>query len=49
MDIIFSVQVGLSVEPNEEDKRVPVIVWSVCAYTIESGGKLVTEAKVFGI
>lgn len=29
--------VGLGVDPNEEDKRVPVLVWKACAYTIESG------------
>ncbi|XP_029189284.2 E3 ubiquitin-protein ligase UBR2-like [Acropora millepora] len=29
--------VGLGVDPNEEDRRVPVLVWKACAYTIQSG------------
>ncbi|XP_015779169.1 PREDICTED: LOW QUALITY PROTEIN: E3 ubiquitin-protein ligase UBR2-like [Acropora digitifera] len=29
--------VGLGVDPNEEDSRVPVLVWKACAYTIQSG------------
>ena len=31
-------QVGLGVDPNDEDKRVPVLVWEACGYTIQSGG-----------
>ncbi|XP_030603407.1 E3 ubiquitin-protein ligase UBR2 isoform X2 [Archocentrus centrarchus] len=28
--------VGLKVNPNEQDPRVPVLSWSTCAYTIQS-------------
>lgn len=30
--------VGLKVNPNEQDPRVPVLSWSTCAYTIQSIG-----------
>lgn len=29
--------VGLGVDPNEEDSRVPILVWETCSYTIQSG------------
>lgn len=29
--------VGLGVDPNDDDKRVPLLVWEACAYTIQSG------------
>ncbi|XP_023257675.1 E3 ubiquitin-protein ligase UBR2-like [Seriola lalandi dorsalis] len=29
-------KVGLKVNPNEQDHRVPVLSWSTCAYTIQS-------------
>ncbi len=31
-------KVGLKVNPNEQDQRVPVLIWSTCAYTIQSIG-----------
>lgn len=31
-------KVGLKVNPNEQDHRVPVLIWSTCAYTIQSIG-----------
>uniref|UniRef100_A0A8C2ZTY2 E3 ubiquitin-protein ligase n=1 Tax=Cyclopterus lumpus TaxID=8103 RepID=A0A8C2ZTY2_CYCLU len=31
-------KVGLKVNPNEQDQRVPVLSWSTCAYTIQSIG-----------
>uniref|UniRef100_A0A7N9B1R9 E3 ubiquitin-protein ligase n=1 Tax=Mastacembelus armatus TaxID=205130 RepID=A0A7N9B1R9_9TELE len=31
-------KVGLKVNPNEQDHRVPVLSWSTCAYTIQSIG-----------
>uniref|UniRef100_A0A3B4FKK5 E3 ubiquitin-protein ligase n=1 Tax=Pundamilia nyererei TaxID=303518 RepID=A0A3B4FKK5_9CICH len=31
-------KVGLKVNPNEQDPRVPVLSWSSCAYTIQSIG-----------
>uniref|UniRef100_A0A3Q3N794 E3 ubiquitin-protein ligase n=1 Tax=Labrus bergylta TaxID=56723 RepID=A0A3Q3N794_9LABR len=31
-------KVGLKVNPNEQDQRVPVLIWSSCAYTIQSIG-----------
>lgn len=38
--------VGLGVEPNDDDKRVPVLVWKACAYTIQSAeSALRTEGK----
>lgn len=38
--------VGLGVDPNDEDKRVPVLVWEACGYTIQSGeSALRTEDK----
>lgn len=32
-------KVGLKLNPNEQDHRVPVLSWSTCAYTIQSIGK----------
>lgn len=32
-------KVGLKVNPNEEDPRVPIMCWGSCAYTIQSIGK----------
>lgn len=29
--------IGLGVDPNDDDKRVPVLVWEACSYTIQSG------------
>ncbi|XP_078350500.1 E3 ubiquitin-protein ligase UBR2-like [Oculina patagonica] len=38
--------VGLGVDPNEDDKRVPVMVLEACTYTIQSGeSALRTESK----
>lgn len=31
-------KVGLKVNPNEQDPRVPVLSWSTCAYTMQSIG-----------
>lgn len=31
-------KVGLKVNPNDQDPRVPVLSWSTCAYTIQSTG-----------
>lgn len=31
-------KVGLKLNPNEQDPRVPVLSWSTCAYTIQSIG-----------
>lgn len=31
-------KVGLKVNPNDQDQRVPVLIWSTCAYTIQSIG-----------
>lgn len=28
----------MGVDPNDDDKRVPVLVWEACSYTIQSGG-----------
>lgn len=33
-------KVGLKVNPNEQDPRVPVLSWSTCAYTMQSIGTL---------
>ncbi|XP_068183041.1 E3 ubiquitin-protein ligase UBR2 isoform X1 [Antennarius striatus] len=35
---VSAYKVGLKVNPNEQDPRVPVVVWSTCAYTIQSIG-----------
>lgn len=31
-------KVGLKLLPNEQDARVPVLVWATCAYTIQTIG-----------
>uniref|UniRef100_A0A665WWI0 E3 ubiquitin-protein ligase n=1 Tax=Echeneis naucrates TaxID=173247 RepID=A0A665WWI0_ECHNA len=36
-------KVGLKVNPNEQDHRVPVLSWSTCAYTIQSIERLMME------
>ncbi|XP_070697048.1 E3 ubiquitin-protein ligase UBR2 isoform X3 [Pempheris klunzingeri] len=43
-------KVGLKVNPNELDPRVPMVVWSTCAYTIQSIERLLTdeEKPLFG-
>ncbi|XP_027131316.1 E3 ubiquitin-protein ligase UBR2 [Larimichthys crocea] len=43
-------KVGLKVNPNEQDHRVPVLVWSTCAYTIQSIERLLMdeEKPLFG-
>uniref|UniRef100_H3C3Y1 E3 ubiquitin-protein ligase n=1 Tax=Tetraodon nigroviridis TaxID=99883 RepID=H3C3Y1_TETNG len=43
-------KVGLNVNPNEQDQRIPVLVWSTCAYTIQSIERLLTdeEKPLFG-
>uniref|UniRef100_A0A669BGF9 E3 ubiquitin-protein ligase n=1 Tax=Oreochromis niloticus TaxID=8128 RepID=A0A669BGF9_ORENI len=43
-------KVGLKVNPNEQDPRVPVLSWSSCAYTIQSIERLLMdeEKPLFG-
>lgn len=43
-------KVGLKVNPNEQDPRVPVLTWSTCAYTIQSIERLLMdeEKPLFG-
>nr|XP_020501764.1 E3 ubiquitin-protein ligase UBR2 isoform X1 [Labrus bergylta] len=43
-------KVGLKVNPNEQDQRVPVLIWSSCAYTIQSIERLLMdeEKPLFG-
>ncbi|XP_069579847.1 E3 ubiquitin-protein ligase UBR2 isoform X3 [Brachyistius frenatus] len=43
-------KVGLKVNPNEQDPRVPVLSWSTCAYTIQSIERLLMdeEKPLFG-
>ncbi|XP_049926523.1 E3 ubiquitin-protein ligase UBR2 [Epinephelus moara] len=43
-------KVGLKVNPNEQDARVPVLSWSTCAYTIQSIERLLMdeEKPLFG-
>uniref|UniRef100_A0A671Y0X2 E3 ubiquitin-protein ligase n=1 Tax=Sparus aurata TaxID=8175 RepID=A0A671Y0X2_SPAAU len=43
-------KVGLKVNPNEQDHRVPVLIWSTCAYTIQSIERLLMdeEKPLFG-
>ncbi|XP_040905463.1 E3 ubiquitin-protein ligase UBR2 isoform X2 [Toxotes jaculatrix] len=43
-------KVGLKVNPNEQDQRVPVLSWSTCAYTIQSIERLLMdeEKPLFG-
>ncbi|XP_075941501.1 E3 ubiquitin-protein ligase UBR2 isoform X2 [Anarhichas minor] len=36
-------KVGLKVNPNEQDHRVPVLSWSTCAYTIQSIERLLMD------
>ncbi|XP_077960513.1 E3 ubiquitin-protein ligase UBR2 isoform X1 [Gasterosteus aculeatus] len=36
-------KVGLKVNPNEQDQRVPVLSWSTCAYTIQSIERLLVD------
>ncbi|XP_041866018.1 E3 ubiquitin-protein ligase UBR2 isoform X2 [Melanotaenia boesemani] len=36
-------KVGLKVNPNEQDQRVPVLSWSTCAYTIQSIERLLMD------
>uniref|UniRef100_A0A3Q2ZJR7 E3 ubiquitin-protein ligase n=1 Tax=Kryptolebias marmoratus TaxID=37003 RepID=A0A3Q2ZJR7_KRYMA len=38
-------KVGLKVNPNEQDPRVPVLSWSTCAYTIQSIEHLLMDEK----
>uniref|UniRef100_A0A1A8MWJ8 E3 ubiquitin-protein ligase n=1 Tax=Nothobranchius pienaari TaxID=704102 RepID=A0A1A8MWJ8_9TELE len=38
-------KVGLKVNPNEQDPRVPVLSWSTCAYTIQSIENLLMDEK----
>uniref|UniRef100_A0A8C6K9E8 E3 ubiquitin-protein ligase n=1 Tax=Nothobranchius furzeri TaxID=105023 RepID=A0A8C6K9E8_NOTFU len=38
-------KVGLKVDPNEQDPRVPVLSWSTCAYTIQSIENLLMDEK----
>lgn len=40
------IQVGLGVDPNDDDKRVPLLVWEACAYTIQSGGQFILKLIV---
>ncbi|XP_067467007.1 E3 ubiquitin-protein ligase UBR2 isoform X2 [Thunnus thynnus] len=43
-------KVGLKVNPNEQDQRVPVLSWSTCAYTIQAIERLLMdeEKPLFG-
>ncbi|KAM9365047.1 LOW QUALITY PROTEIN: E3 ubiquitin-protein ligase UBR2 [Pholidichthys leucotaenia] len=43
-------KVGLKVNPNEQDPRVPILTWSTCAYTIQSIERLLMDEDkpVFG-
>ncbi|KAM6915827.1 E3 ubiquitin-protein ligase UBR2 [Xenentodon cancila] len=43
-------KVGLKVNPNEQDHRVPVMSWATCAYTIQSIERLLLdeEKPLFG-
>uniref|UniRef100_A0A673BJW4 E3 ubiquitin-protein ligase n=1 Tax=Sphaeramia orbicularis TaxID=375764 RepID=A0A673BJW4_9TELE len=43
-------KVGLKVNPNEQDHRVPVLSWSTCAYTIQAIERLLMdeEKPLFG-
>ncbi|XP_069394248.1 E3 ubiquitin-protein ligase UBR2 isoform X2 [Paralichthys olivaceus] len=43
-------KVGLKLNPNEQDPRVPVLSWSTCAYTIQSIERLLMdeEKPLFG-
>ena len=43
------IQVGLGVDPNDDDKRVPLLVWEACAYTIQSGGQFILKLIDFFI
>ncbi|XP_055358375.1 E3 ubiquitin-protein ligase UBR2 isoform X3 [Betta splendens] len=36
-------KVGLKLNPNEQDHRVPVLSWSTCAYTIQSIERLLMD------
>ena len=36
----FSFQIGLGVHPDERNKRVAIMAWNTCAYTIMTTGKL---------
>ncbi|XP_068457943.1 E3 ubiquitin-protein ligase UBR2 isoform X2 [Clinocottus analis] len=36
-------KLGLKLNPNEQDHRVPVLSWSTCAYTIQSTERLLME------
>ncbi|XP_023182974.1 E3 ubiquitin-protein ligase UBR2 isoform X2 [Xiphophorus maculatus] len=38
-------KVGLKVNPNEQDPRVPVLSWSTCAYTMQSIERLLMDEK----
>uniref|UniRef100_A0A087XHK6 E3 ubiquitin-protein ligase n=1 Tax=Poecilia formosa TaxID=48698 RepID=A0A087XHK6_POEFO len=38
-------KVGLKVNPNEQDPRVPVLSWSTCAYTLQSTERLLMDEK----
>lgn len=39
-------KVGLKLLPNEQDTRVPVLVWATCAYTIQTIGTHAHTHKV---
>uniref|UniRef100_A0A3Q4AZ78 E3 ubiquitin-protein ligase n=1 Tax=Mola mola TaxID=94237 RepID=A0A3Q4AZ78_MOLML len=43
-------KVGLKVNPNDQDQRVPILIWSTCAYTIQSIERLLMdeEKPLFG-
>ncbi|XP_075902159.1 E3 ubiquitin-protein ligase UBR2 isoform X1 [Nelusetta ayraudi] len=43
-------KVGLKLLPNEQDARVPVLVWATCAYTIQTIERLLVdeEKPLFG-
>ncbi|XP_059215811.1 E3 ubiquitin-protein ligase UBR2 [Centropristis striata] len=47
---MLTYKVGLKVNPNEQDPRVPVLSWSTCAYTIQSIERLLMdeEKPLFG-
>lgn len=36
---LFSLQFGLGVDPDDENVRVPIMVWNTCAFSIQSIGK----------
>uniref|UniRef100_A0A8D3DRL7 E3 ubiquitin-protein ligase n=1 Tax=Scophthalmus maximus TaxID=52904 RepID=A0A8D3DRL7_SCOMX len=42
---VSTYKVGLKLNPNEQDPRVPVLSWSTCAYTIQSIERLLMEEE----